>query len=302
MLPLNWAGWHQLVLRVWSDTTMNGLISKKPIKKSKPKTVIRYCVNCRNHGLKKIISGHKSSCLFRECCCFLCCLTERARTVSLQERKLHREIDRAHKQAEEPPKIIKDEPPSPPEEISDESDENSFPYDIRAEEEMGFDVLCCADSKINLNEIDPAMEFVNWINLWPENSRIKLCVKITSTRRYSLKIRSFQLPYREDNFYINVIKLETMKRKFVIYLKKENHKRKLKQIEKLKRDPSFSLISVKKIQTSSSTYHQLHPLSRIPVQLDISLQWSSKFSSCLTLNKCKYFCNQSLVIHIILRE
>lgn len=86
--------------------------------------------------------------------------------ISLQERKLHREIDKAKKQTEVTPAKIKDEPSSSPEEISDGSHEKSVNYEIKTEDEMEFDVLCCADSQLNLNEIDPAMDFVNWINLW----------------------------------------------------------------------------------------------------------------------------------------
>lgn len=57
----------------------------------------RFCVNCRNHGLKNLIVGHKKLCKFSSCRCYYCHLTLEAKVLSLQERKTHRMIDKEHK-------------------------------------------------------------------------------------------------------------------------------------------------------------------------------------------------------------
>lgn len=148
-----------------------GKIVKKP---KSAATFARYCVNCRNHGEKISISGHKSACKFRECHCELCALTERARIISLQERKLHRELDKASK-----PQIaveIKNEAPDTyqatqvvEENVVDRNDQETF---HQAEdpledfgETLGYDFFCGDHQEIFFIDSDPAMEFVDWINL-----------------------------------------------------------------------------------------------------------------------------------------
>ena len=53
----------------------------------------RFCVNCRNHGVKIIVSGHKNNCLYQQCVCPLCLLSGHVKTVSVLERKNHRQME-----------------------------------------------------------------------------------------------------------------------------------------------------------------------------------------------------------------
>lgn len=61
--------------------------------KAGPK-VGRFCVNCRNHGKRIAVSGHKKNCKYQMCSCSLCILTKTARIISLMERKSQRQMDR----------------------------------------------------------------------------------------------------------------------------------------------------------------------------------------------------------------
>lgn len=62
-------------------------------KKDRPKTK-RFCVNCRNHGLREEVTGHKNNCPFQLCACECCPLATLVKVVSLKERKFHKELDR----------------------------------------------------------------------------------------------------------------------------------------------------------------------------------------------------------------
>lgn len=65
---------------------------QKVTKRQKAK---RFCVQCRNHGKKNQVTGHKFNCPFQKCDCDLCNLTNYVKTVSLKERKFHKELDRS---------------------------------------------------------------------------------------------------------------------------------------------------------------------------------------------------------------
>lgn len=56
------------------------------------KKLTRYCVNCQNHREKNPISGHKNKCLYKDCGCKKCTLTNHVKVVSLLERKNHKQI------------------------------------------------------------------------------------------------------------------------------------------------------------------------------------------------------------------